>query len=505
VKSASKVGVGSRGARWGWAFGSVLLVLAALAGGGCARPSFGPRDSADAFSAYLDERVPRLLERYGVAGVSMALVRGGKPVWSGAYGFADREQGRRMTVDSVCRVESISKSVTAWGVMRLVEQGRIGLDDPVQRHLVDWELPESEYSWQEVTVRRLLSGSAGMTLGSYGGEYAPQGEIPSLRAYLVQEVRLVREPGTGFLYSNVGFNLLELLVEEATGRAFDRYMAEEVLIPLGMSRSSFAWDEAMTALMPVGYELQGAPVPPYVYPAKASGGLFATVEDVARFVSAGMTGAYYSDRGVLEEQSIRRIHTPEVRISGIFAAVTDMYGFGHFIENLPDGRQAVWHGGQGHGWMTHFHAVPESGDGIVILTNSQRSWPFMARVLNDWARWSGLGSVKMGRITWLTAALWVLIGLAALLSLGQAVRLVQGLRTGSRRWAPLAGETRGVRLLLAAAGIGVIAALVWSVAQPYLFVSSIFPSAVRWAGLSLLCLAILMVLTALFPRGTASR
>ncbi len=69
-----------------------------------------------------------------------------------------------------------------------------------------------------------------------------------------------------------------------------------------------------------------------------------------------------------------------MKIPGLFGFAADAYGFRHFIETLPDRRRAVWHGGQGHGWMTHFHAIPESGDGIVILTNSQRSWPFMSRV-----------------------------------------------------------------------------------------------------------------------------
>ncbi len=126
-----------------------------------------------------------------------------------------------MAVDAICRAESISKSITAWGVMRLVEQGLVGLDDPVQQYLGDWKLPESEYSEQEVTIRRLLSHSAGMSLGTIGEEYTPQSNIPSLRDYLTHEARLIREPGSGFLYSNPGFNLLELL----TGRDFAEYMA----------------------------------------------------------------------------------------------------------------------------------------------------------------------------------------------------------------------------------------------------------------------------------------
>jgi CubicO group peptidase (beta-lactamase class C family) len=472
-----------------------LLVIVA----GCSRSSPGPYDPLDAFTAHLDRRVPRLMERYDVPGASVALVRDGEPVWFDAYGYADLEGDRKMTLDAVYRAESISKSVTAWGVMALVERGQIDLDAPVQSYLGEGVVPDA--IGQAITVRQLLSQNAGMPLGPIGAEveYAPQGERPSLRAYLAEEVRPVREPGSGFLYSNVGFNLLELLIEEVTGRDFAAYMADAVLDPLGMHRSTFAWNETLRSVMPMGYEQQGTAVPPYVYSVRASGGLLAPVQDIARFVSAEMTGADDAAHPLLDRDSIRELHAPEVAVTGIYGVVADAYGLGHFIENLPDGRTAVWHGGQGHGWMAHFVAVPASGDGIVILTNSERSWPFIAHVLRDWAGWRGLGSVKMGRIVDATRGLWGLIGLVALACLWQGSRLLQGLRSGARRFAPLSSESRTARGLQAALGVGVIAALAWSIAQPYLMVSSIFPSAVGWAGAALLAWAVAMVLSAACP------
>lgn len=489
-----------------------MLVLL-LAGSGCTQVPVGPGDPLEAFTAHLDERVPRLMDRYDVPGATLALVQRGEVVWSGAYGYADREQRRAMTVDAVFRAESISKPVTAWGVMRLIEQGRVELDAPVERYLGGFEFPETGHPGHAVTVRRLLSNSAGLPLGPIGtdAEYAPGSDMPSVRDYLAREARLVQEPGTGFVYSNVGFNTLELLIEEVTGRNFAAYMADEVLRPLGMHRSRFAWAETLRTAMPMGYELPGTPVPPYVYPVVASGGLLAPVEDIARFVCAEMAGAYEatdSDTArpdstglsVLRRASIRRLHSPQVDVRGLFGLVADAYGFGHFLEALPDGRRAVWHGGQGHGWMTHFHAVPASGDGIVILTNSERSWPLMARVLHDWARWNGFGSVKFGRITHATTALWMGIGAVALVSLRQVYRLLHGWCRGRRRWGPLSKSSRLTRSLQAALAMGVIGALAWSAAQPYLFVSSIFPNAAGWAGITLVIGAAVLGLSVLFPR-----
>jgi CubicO group peptidase (beta-lactamase class C family) len=324
--------------------------------------------------------------------------------------------------------------------------------------------------------------------------------MPSLQEWLTREARLDREPGTGFAYSNVGFNLLELVVQEVTGCDFAKYMADEVLLPLGMRSSSYAWSADYEPGIPTGYELDGTPVAPYVYPVRASGGLFTNVEDIARFVAAGMRQSADTPESMLGGESIELIYTPHVPISGIFGFVAQSYGLGHFIEILPDGRRAVWHGGQGHGWMTHFHSVPETGDGIVILTNSQRSWPFIAEVLVEWARWSGIGSVGFAKITYATMAMQALIGIIILVSIWLVYRLVRELVRGTRRLAPLSTGCLGVRLLRAAAGIGIIVALVWAAAQPYLFVTSIFPGSAPLAAVLLGIMALILIVSALFPR-----
>jgi len=100
------------------------------------------------FREQLNQHIPVWMERYGVPGVSIALIKNGEMSWSDAYGFADLEKQTRMTTDTVCRTESISKSVTARGVIRLVELGEIELDDPVHRYLISWEFPESEFKPQ---------------------------------------------------------------------------------------------------------------------------------------------------------------------------------------------------------------------------------------------------------------------------------------------------------------------------------------------------------------------
>lgn len=456
-------------------------------------------DSLGEFTAHLDERIPALMKAYDIPGATIALVQKGRMTWSGAYGYADRESGRKMTTDTYCRVESISKSVTAWGVMKLARQGIIELDKPVANYLKSWRLPESPFSEEKATVRQLLIHTAGMPLGDFMERYPPQQDIPSLKTHLSKAAVLIQEPGSPFSYSNTGYNLLELLIEEVTGRDFAEYMEHEVLVPLGMTHSSFIWSEAFQPAVPVGYGINGSPIPVYVYPGKASGGLFASVGDIAAFAAAGMIDYSPTGRGVLTPGDIRQLYTPMVNKVGVYSLVFDSYGMGHYLETLPNGNQAVVNGGQGGGVMTFFEFVPETGDGLVLLTNSQRSWPFFGYVMDDWAKWCGFGSVGMSKIIGAQTGLWVFIGLIGLIIVWQAWALGRGLISSRRRFAPLSKHSRLLRLIECCISVTLLSVLLWCLNQDYLFISSVFPIASGWLGLSVFLFAAALLLSAMFP------
>lgn len=479
--------------------GLILGLVAMLVVADPVAPAWAAERTVGEFSTRLDRRIGELMEEYDVPGVAVALVREGELVWSNAYGYADITADRPMTVDTVNRAESISKSVTAWGVMTLVQEGRLGLDEPIVAHVDERLLPETRFPIDEVTVRQLLSHTGGVSLGTIGREYQPGAAAPALAQSLRDELQLVGQAGSGFLYSNTGFNLLELLMEEVAGEEFAKYMQREVLGPLGMNHSSFTWSEDLVPPVPVGYDLEGNPVPVYVYPEKASGGLFATVEDVARFVAAGMTGPDARDNDVLQPATIRQMHRPEAEITGLFRVVSPSYGLGHFLETLSSGEQVVWHGGQGHGWMTDFHFIPATGDGIVVMANSQRSWPLIAGILSDWSQWNGFSPVGFAIITRATAGLWVVIGVIGLGSVLQWWRLGSGLVRGSRRVAPLSRQSRMSRLVQVLLSASLLFVVVWDRAQDYSFVSSVFPTASGWLGAALLGLGFVILLSALTP------
>lgn len=440
----------------------------------------------DEFKAHLDERIPALMKLYGIPGCNIALVKDNEVVWTEGYGYADVSNRRALTVDTPMSVQSITKSVTAWGVMRLWEKGLIDVDAPVSQYLKSWQFPLTDYRIEKITVRQLLSHTAGMPLGDFTNIYSPGEAMPSNRDVMSGEAVLMREPGTGFSYSNTGYNLLEILIEDVTGQSFSDYIRREVLLPLGMESAVFDIDKAVTPYPPTGYNLKGEPVPVYLYPSKASGGLFATAHDIARFAASGM-----QENPVLSIESINRMYKPESYKIGIYGLVFEAYGFGHYIEKLPNGMVSVSHGGQGNGIMTHMQAVPETGDAIVILTNSQRSWPFIAYVLSNWAQWRGFPSVGMGRIIWGHYGFCFVIGMLVSASLLVILSLVSTFYQQKRA---------GFRLLRVSAASILLGILIWCACQEYLFITSVFPILSVWLGGAAFVFSIVLLLSVVLPQ-----
>ncbi|TFL16639.1 class A beta-lactamase-related serine hydrolase [Jannaschia formosa] len=420
------------------------------------------QDGASPLRTRLSETASARIESDGVAGAVIVLLRDGEAVWTGAFGMADPKRGIPMTEDALFRVESLSKPLTAWGAMRLAETGRLGLDAPIDVCLTRWRLPEGA---DLITPRALLRHSAGIGLGDYAARFPPEGPRPGLPEHIAQDFRLIAAPGTGFSYSDTGYNLLELVIEGCTGEDFAGLMAHEVLSPLGMPGASFDWTGAN---MPVGHDLRGRPVTAYVYPGRASGGLHATAADIARFAIAGMAGA---EQSVLSPEGVASLHHPEVAVGGLFGFAAEGYALGHFTETLSDGRHAVWHGGQGYGWMSHMHLVPETGDGIVILSNSQRAWPLFAALLRDWSDSLGVAPVGMSRV--LLAERAARIGIALGLLVG-ALGIWMASRPGRR--------LRFARRTAGGVGAALILWPLWAAAQDYLFLFSILPGLWPWLG-----------------------
>lgn len=452
-------------------FVAALLALQAAAG--------AAQESVSAIATRLSETATDRIVADGVAGAVIVLVRDGRAVWTGTFGMADPASNRPLTEDAVFRVESLSKPVTAWGAMRLAETGRLDLDTPAADCLRRWQPPEGTPPF---TIRQLLSHTAGTGLGDFTERYAPDAELPGLPDHLDRDFGMIAAPGTRFAYSDTGYNLVELVIEDCLGEDFAVVMTREVFGPIGMETARFDWPGPD---MPVGHDLRGRPVAPYVYPGRGSGGVFATADDMARLAAAGMAGA---DQSVLSEAGVESLHQSLVAVDGLFAFAAEGYALGHFTETLSDGRLAVWHGGQGFGWMSHMHLVPETGDGIVILSNSQRAWPLFAAILRNWSESLGVAPAGMTRILLAERAARIAIGLAL------AVALLALLLSYARR------RSLAFRIAAGIAAAALIGWPLWAAAQTYLFLFSILPGLWPWLGGASALAGLGLAFFALVPR-----
>jgi CubicO group peptidase (beta-lactamase class C family) len=297
------------------------------------------------------------------------------------------ESTSRTPVDAkgtVFQVASLSKAVTAWGVLRLAETKRLDLDAPVETVLTRWRLPTSPFDGSGVTARRLLSHTAGLSLAGYPG-FPPGGALPTLEESLsgatngAGDVRLIRPPGSGFQYSGGGFTLLQLVIEEVTDERFEVFMRREVLRPLGLLDSDFGWTESLRARSAQGHDEDGRPLPDFLFTARAAAGLYSTASDLAEWVAAGVEGpeGERPGRDVLLPRSVTELHQPARGTGGV-------YGLGHEVIEMRNGRRAVGHSGANRGWRARFAFVPEQATGVVVLANGDGGTGITEEVVRLW-------------------------------------------------------------------------------------------------------------------------
>jgi len=292
--------------------------------------------------------------------------------------------GRPVDGTSLFQVASLSKWITAFGVMRLVEQGRIDLDAPVSRYLKRWKLPPSRFDNDGVTVRRVLSHSAGLTdglgyLGFLPGQ-APQSLPTSLtRAADAQPgadgiVRVGAEPGTTWRYSGGGYAMLQMMIEDVTGKPFNDTMRQTVLLPMGMTHSTFV-DPDPAHLAEV-FDAEGRPTVHRRFAAPAAASLFTSVDDLTRFLQA--------QRKALKPETLARMRAPSSNIYGI-----PVWGLGNTLY-APNGRGGFVVGHDGNNAPainTTVRTDPANGDGIVVLSSGNAT--LASEIGGDWVYWHG--------------------------------------------------------------------------------------------------------------------
>jgi CubicO group peptidase (beta-lactamase class C family) len=231
---------------------------------------------------------------YEVNAVSVAVIKDYKIEWVKAYGFADISEKRIATNQTLFQAGSISKTINSLGILKLVQEGKLGLDDDINNYLKTWKFPYDEVSkGKKITIKNLLNHNAGLSIHGFGG-YGKGESLPTIIQTLdglkpsnSGAVRSVFEPSLKYQYSGGGTTISQLILENTTGEKYADYMVRNILNPLGMNNSSYNQPPSKDKenLLATGYNYDKEVKGKYnIYPEVAAAGLWTNPTDLAKYV-----------------------------------------------------------------------------------------------------------------------------------------------------------------------------------------------------------------------------
>jgi D-alanyl-D-alanine carboxypeptidase len=345
------------------AFRSLFAVLAVLCLG-----LQGPRSAAaqavadEVLIARIDALAAKTLAQPGAAGLSIAVARGDTIILGKGYGQADVEHGVPATDSTLFRIGSVTKQYTAAAIMRLVEQGKLGLDDDFTKY-VDYPT-----QGKVVTIRHLLNHTSGIKSYTAVPGFAETGcalDLPPAKVLdPVRELPFDFEPGTKSLYSNSGYHLLGMVIEKVSDVSYARYLQDEFFTPLNLVKTRYDVGSDIIPGRARGYRILEGKLANAAHIGMtipfAAGSLMATAGDLVAWQLALVAGK------VVSLDSYTQMAT-----SGIVADGTPTgYGFGLFLRDL-DGRPRVMHGGGIFGFNSTLEYYPEEKLSIAVISNSE--------------------------------------------------------------------------------------------------------------------------------------
>jgi CubicO group peptidase (beta-lactamase class C family) len=314
-----------------------------------------------------------------VPGLSVAVIHNGRIDWARGYGII-KDGGPSVTPQTLFQAASISKPISALAALRAVEAGKLNLDTDVNRYLKRWEIPSNSFTQRnKVTLRELLSHTAGMTVHGFGG-YASNETLPTIEQVLdgappanSPAVRVDIAPGTQWRYSGGGYVVVQELLEDVSGEPLSKILKEAVLVPLQMNQSTFEQPLSKklmaSAAMPYddhGKSLDGGP---HIFPERAAAGLWTTPSDLARYAIEVQRSVRGESTRLLSKSMTQQMLKPGMNKWGLGLQIGGSETHPYFE-----------HGGANAGYRCELVAY-EGGDGAIIMTNSENGAALINEVL----------------------------------------------------------------------------------------------------------------------------
>jgi len=318
--------------------------------------------------AFADTFFAEQMEALHIPGVTFIFVQGGEVIYTSGYGYADLETATSINADSsIMRIGSVSKPFVASAVMQLVEQGKLDLHTDINQYLTAFQL-ESTFS-EPVTLTHLLTHTGGFEDPPYVSNTDPQ-KVQPLGPFLAANMPSpTHPPGEVFIYSNYGYALTALIVEEVSGTPFDQYVEQNIFTPLEMTQSSYLVAPPLPENMATGYQYRdGEQIPqPMDYDSDYPGGsIVSTAEDMSHFILALLGDGCYQAACILKPTTITEMHRRQADTPYEGQYVT----FG-FTEGILDGHRVLGHTGAIRGFGSSLDLLPEYNAGYFFSFNAE--------------------------------------------------------------------------------------------------------------------------------------
>jgi len=341
----------------GWSIPAHLL-----AGQGVAR---GERPALDDRFTEVRERIIQQVAEGVVPSISVAVAEKGEVVWEESFGWADLENRIPATPHTMYRLGSITKTITATGLMLLVEEGRVDLDRPAMDYLPkDVQLRVYEGDVRDVTVRHLLNHRGG--LPAYAESFYE--DVPEKRRPFSETVRrygiVAYPPGMSFIYSNLGYQLIARIVSEMSGMSYPDFIRERVFSPLGMEESGVYKGTPFRHPYAVNYTPSLERIPLYIDGYPGADGNCSSAHDLIRFAMFHLGDRLPDQEAILTEGAIRSMQAK-------YPPGNRRYGIGWDLDADEGGYPSVCHGGEGPGVDTFMRLFPTEDIAAVVLCNAE--------------------------------------------------------------------------------------------------------------------------------------
>lgn len=327
---------------------------------------------------YLNRRIPREMDRYQVKGLSIALVDERGVLWAQGFGMADSQKGVPAQSDTLYRIGSVTKPLTALIVLRLQEQGLLDIDDPLKDYLPEFSIHNRFHDRRPITLRALLSHHSGLPSDRLAGMWV---DAPASLDELVGQISnesMASAQETQYRYSNLGYSLLGRVIEVVTRKPYAQVVEDELFGPLQMRASAVSsGSEALTGLA-AGYRA-GKPYPILPLRDLPAGAIASSVDDLAGVLTLLLR---YGD-GYLSAESIAEAFRPQY--PGLPLDFGHEVGFDWQLDglNLPGGERVAWHNGTAYPHQAHVALLREQGLAVVILSNTMEASRFITDLGRD--------------------------------------------------------------------------------------------------------------------------